>query len=36
MVAHVDDITTIERFLVVPVGAATLAVSPGFFRWATE
>jgi len=36
MVAHVDSITTIERFLVIPVGAAILAVSLGFFKWATE
>jgi uncharacterized membrane protein YqhA len=36
MVAHVKDIETIEMYLVIPVGAAILAVSLGFFKWATH
>lgn len=36
MVANADQITDIERFLVIPAGAAILAISLGFFKWATE
>jgi len=36
MVAHVKDITSIEMYLVIPIGAAILAVSLGFFKWATH
>jgi uncharacterized protein (TIGR00645 family) len=36
MVANADQITEIERFLVIPAGAAILAFSLGFFKWATE
>lgn len=36
MVAHVKDINKIEMYLVIPVGAAILAISLGFFKWATH
>jgi uncharacterized membrane protein YqhA len=36
MVAHVKDINNIETYLVIPIGAAILAVSLGFFKWATH
>lgn len=36
MVAHVKDINSIEMYLVIPVGAAILAISLGFFKWATH
>lgn len=36
MVANVKNIETIEMYLVIPVGAAILAVSLGFFKWATH
>lgn len=36
MVAHVKDIQTIEMYLVIPIGAAILAISLGFFKWATH
>lgn len=36
MVAHVKDIESIEMYLVIPVGAAILAISLGFFKWATH
>lgn len=36
MVANVKNIESIEMYLVIPVGAAILAVSLGFFKWATH
>lgn len=36
MVANIESISAIEQFLVIPVGAAILAISLGFFKWATE
>lgn len=36
MVANVKNIETIEMYLVIPIGAAILAVSLGFFKWATH
>lgn len=36
MIAHVKDINSIEMYLVIPIGAAILAISLGFFKWATH
>ncbi|WP_255151322.1 YqhA family protein [Halorarius halobius] len=36
IVANIDQFTSPEIYLVIPAGAAILAVSLGFFKWATE
>jgi uncharacterized membrane protein YqhA len=36
MVAHGNELDSFERYLVIPIGAAILAVSLGFFKWATH
>ena len=36
MIAHVDDFNEPIMYLIIPTGAAILAISLGFFKWATE
>jgi uncharacterized protein (TIGR00645 family) len=36
MVANVKKINDVEMYLVIPIGAAILAISLGFFKWATH
>lgn len=36
MVANAKKIESIEMYLVIPIGAAILAISLGFFKWATH
>lgn len=36
MIANIDEFTEPIMYLIIPTGAAILAISLGFFKWATE